>query len=307
MGLPPGPPPGVPPFGLPPGIPPPVGAGLLGPPSGAPVIMPQPNLLLPPRFGHPPPHGFQPFDASQPPPGMRMPFPPPNVVPNVEGQGDIEMEIEDQDEPKDHGSDRRGPGNNGRGSRWGQGNKDSNEDVIQSRLRNLAGDSGDNNPRSLLDAPPWEAAPDRGKSRLFIFFSNFARAVVSIHSLTRDDLKFCSTLSVLNIYFRVRQVRYGCCCISDGHRRPPPFGQRGGHQGPPPFEGGAGGGPPRFGDFNNGPPFRGGRQGPGNDGPPFNDNFQFRGGRGGWRGGRGGRGGFRDSGPGGKVAQVDAS
>ena len=127
--LPGGPPPGVPPFGLPPGMPP--HQGIL-PPGHA--LLP-PNIL-PPRFAAPP--GFPPaFDTSQPPPGMRMAFPPPQVpnvnVPNVEGQGEVEMEIEDQEESRPQRS-----GGGQRGSRW---NKD---------------DKGSASPRSLLDMPPMD-------------------------------------------------------------------------------------------------------------------------------------------------------
>ena len=130
LGLIPGaPPPGVPPFGLPPGLPP---QGIL--PPGA--ILP-PNIL-PPRFGPP---GFPPpsFDTSQPPPGMRMAFPPPQVpnvnVPNVEGQGDVEMEIEDQEERPQRSGGRGG-------SRWGK------DDSVER--------GPDGNPRSLLDMPPMD-------------------------------------------------------------------------------------------------------------------------------------------------------
>lgn len=153
LALPPGAPP---PFGLPPG------AGLLAPPAGAPGILPlgAPGALLPHRFGHPPPF-HPPFDTSQPPPGMRMPFPPPNVVPNIEGQGqDVEMEIEDQEEQPSK-SDRN---SRNRNSRWG--NKDKSDDAVQSRLRNLASNEGNEAaggpPRSLMDLPPWEQ--ERGRS-----------------------------------------------------------------------------------------------------------------------------------------------
>ena len=172
--------PGASPFGLPPGLPPP--GGLLGHPPG--VLLPPggpagPNLLMPPRFGPP---GFPPptFDASQPPP-MRMPFPPPTGpqnVPNVEGQGEVDMEIEDQD---DHQRPSQKAGG-GRGSRWG--NSDANADVndVQSRLRNLAeggggprndfppdhGGPGGNGPPPGWNGPP-DGPPDRGKSAFSIF------------------------------------------------------------------------------------------------------------------------------------------
>merc|ERR1711860_146160 len=113
-------------------------------PPGA--ILP-PNIL-PPRFAAPP--GFPPpaFDTSQPPPGMRMAFPPPQVpnvtVPNVEGQGDVEMEIEEQEEMRPQ---RLAGGQ--RGSRW---NKDDND-----RGGPPGSDGPDGGPpRSLLDMPPMD-------------------------------------------------------------------------------------------------------------------------------------------------------
>ena len=175
ISLPGGPPPGVPPFGLPPGLPPP--GGLLAPPMGAPGIIP-PNLMQP-RFA--PPHGLPPpgFDISQPPPGIRMQFPPPNVVPNVEGQGDIEMEIEDQESDQGGPRGRKGSGDRGgrggRGSRWNTGGgKENNEDNLQNRLRNLAGVPGgpdgpggphDGPPEEFMDMPP-HGFEDRGRCPL---------------------------------------------------------------------------------------------------------------------------------------------
>ena len=106
--------PGANPFGLPPGAAP---GGLLGHPPG--ILLPPgagpagANLLMPPRFA--PPFPPPSFDASQPPP-MRMPFPPPGPtnVPNVEGQGEVDMEIEGEPAPDD----------------------------VQARLRNLAENRG---------------------------------------------------------------------------------------------------------------------------------------------------------------------
>ena len=70
-----------------------------------------------------------------------MAFPPPQVpnvnVPNVEGQGDVEMEIEEQEESRPQRSGGQ------RGSRW---NKDDNERP----------DGPDGPPRSLLDMPPMD-------------------------------------------------------------------------------------------------------------------------------------------------------
>lgn len=153
LALPPGPPPGVPPF-LPHG-------GLLAPPAGG-VLMPP--MLPPPRFP-----GF--FDTSQPPPGMRMPFPPPNVVPNVEGQGDVEMEIEDSPEQVQKRGSRGG-------SRWG-----NNENEVETRLRNLAS----NEERPLLgDLPPWEQNQDRGK----IFFCSIKTKIRSYRSAKKFLLTF---------------------------------------------------------------------------------------------------------------------
>ena len=173
--------PGASPFGLPPGLPPPGGLlghppGVLLPPPGAPA---GPNLLMPPRFGPP---GFPPpsFDASQPPP-MRMPFPPPGPgpqnVPNVEGQGEVDMEIEDQDDPHQRPSQQKA---GGRGSRWGGGNNDSAnpDNDVQSRLRNLAGigspdlggPGGNGPPPGWNNGPPDGGPhPDRGKSAFSIF------------------------------------------------------------------------------------------------------------------------------------------
>ena len=67
-------------------------------------------------------------------------------MPNIEGQGDVEMEIEEDIESASSGSR---PSR----SRWGS-NKDNNDPTAdqgkQGRLRNLA-ENQDNNPRSLLD------------------------------------------------------------------------------------------------------------------------------------------------------------
>ena len=222
MALPPG---AMPPFGLPPGIPPP-GAGIL-PPPGPGGLLPPPNAagnpgllgapvgLLPPRFAPPP--GFPPpaFDASQPPPGMRLPFPPPGAggtpagphsVANVEGQGDVEMEIEDNNSEDGGaggggGANKRGGRDGDRGnrpSRWNRNANNENSDnmdqggpPLASRLRNLAEGMGHHHnkdgPRSLLDMPVgqppdgWnENGPgDRGKSAFYFTFSSLSSLSVS--------------------------------------------------------------------------------------------------------------------------------
>ena len=144
--------PGAPnPFGLPPGAAP---GGLLGHPPG--ILLPPgaagpagANLLMqPPRFA--PPFPPPSFDASQPPP-MRMPFPPPGPtnVPNVEGQGEVDMEIEGEPPAPDD---------------------------VQARLRNLAENRG----------PPPERGKSSFLYLLILTFTKKIRQITSSEIYTHE-------------------------------------------------------------------------------------------------------------------------
>ena len=154
-------PPGLPPFGIPPPGAPPALAGLLAPPHGPAGMLPAappPSILLGPPLGPPPagapgvlggpPPGFPPpgFDASQPPPGLRLPgFPPPSAAPAAAGipppsaltgaplggpppgnnaivnasagnKGESSMDMDVEEEPPQRPKERR---NRERQSRWG--------------------------------------------------------------------------------------------------------------------------------------------------------------------------------------------